>query len=308
MINVLNDNKRGQALLDHAEDLEETTKRENEVDEEEIGGAMTTPNVDMFSDENALVTISGEKSSMCEIIHANTAFLSLFGFKRNDVIGVNIKKIIPNPIANLHDVLVAKYIETGFAKVIDRSRPVLCLNSSGHLFQIILCVKHVVDNEGKQSFVGIIKPSKQYKNSGFFILDDTFGMLHATENISSFFGFKPRTTASFKITAIFVGLTAERLTDKLGVKTTWIKNEFSYEIEIFGDKVSIGNLTCYICRIKFWRIPSGIGAGLSSSSVDIASSGGSNPMVFSPHGLFFNAYFSSNEVQGARQIWFKVFR
>ncbi|KAI9326870.1 hypothetical protein BDR26DRAFT_940900 [Obelidium mucronatum] len=279
LINVINDAKKGQELIDHAEEIEEEAQREtgfrNELDDDGVPGV--AEEMSMFSEDNGLITISGEKSNMCQVIHANPAFLKLFGFKKHELVGENINKIIPNPFCTIHDVLVSRYVETGFAKVIDRVRQVLGLNGDGYLFVFILCVKHIVDPEGKQSFVGVVKPGPSRPNAGNVIMNDGFTILHASENVCRLLGIRPRQTMDFNIRDIFPKINHDVLTSKAGMKGVLTSGGEKFEIEWFGDALPLNGSNCYICRVKFNASGEGIGSRSSISAED-------KPMVFSPHG------------------------
>jgi two-component system sensor kinase FixL len=57
-----------------------------------------------------------------QILSINSAFTKILGYKKSDVIRKNISLILPSPFSELHDMLLRKYLETGYGKVIDRSR------------------------------------------------------------------------------------------------------------------------------------------------------------------------------------------
>ncbi|ORY31500.1 hypothetical protein BCR33DRAFT_723852 [Rhizoclosmatium globosum] len=286
LINVLNDTKKGQELLDHAEEIEETQQREKGFKCEEMDGdcdtppAVTSDDMNMFSDDNGLITISGERHSMCQVISVNPLFCQIFGYRKHDLIGGNVNKIIPNPFGPIHDAVVSAYLDTGFAKVIDRVRQVLGINGDGYLFQFVLCVKHIVDPEGRQSFVGIVKPGKTLTNSGFALMDNTFTILHATQNVCQVLGMRPRSTKDFEVKKLYPNINHERLIDKQGMKTIWTTGGQKYDIEWFGDALPLAGTVCYICRIKFKVKVEGARSAVSS----VSSVAEANPLVFSPHG------------------------
>ncbi|KAJ3247693.1 hypothetical protein HDU78_003499 [Chytriomyces hyalinus] len=318
VINILDDSKRGQDLVDHAEELEEEAQREGGYarnnDDEDADDRMQenvprATEMDMFSDENGLITISGETNNLCEVLQANAKFLTIFGFKKHEVVGFNVTKIIPTPFADPHDTFVARYLETGFAKIIDRPRQILGLTSSKHLVSVILCVKHVVDTEGKQSFVGIVKPSRQHQFSGFVILEETFQILHATQNLAEFFG-ADLMNRKLTLLEVFPGLNATTATDKTGVKLVWVKTDGKYELEFFGDRLCVAGTTAYIARVKFKRVNDGLGGnlvGVSMQSIGASSIGSEenaiNPMVFSVHASAADLKPSASAAQSSQQIY-----
>ncbi|KAJ3406362.1 hypothetical protein HDU80_011463, partial [Chytriomyces hyalinus] len=309
---------RGQDLVDHAEELEEEAQRDGGYarnnDDEDADDRMQenvprATEMDMFSDENGLITISGETNNLCEVLQANAKFLTIFGFKKHEVVGFNVTKIIPTPFADPHDTFVARYLETGFAKIIDRPRQILGLTSSKHLVSVILCVKHVVDTEGKQSFVGIVKPSRQHQFSGFVILEETFHILHATQNLAEFFG-ADLMNRKLNLLDVLPGLNATTATDKTGVKLVWVKTDGKYELEFFGDRLCVAGTTAYIARVKFKRVNDGLGGnlvGASMQSIGASSIGsednGINPMVFSVHASAADLKPSASAAQSSQQIY-----
>jgi hypothetical protein len=77
LIYVLNDVKQGQDLIDHADEMEEEQRQENadDDDDEDSGGGRSmkaSAHLDLFSEDNGLITISGELhnlgvvSDMCQ--------------------------------------------------------------------------------------------------------------------------------------------------------------------------------------------------------------------------------------------------
>ncbi|KAJ3399277.1 hypothetical protein HDV05_001886, partial [Chytridiales sp. JEL 0842] len=106
LMNVLNDTKQGQDLIDHADEMEEEQREQNDAieDDEEFEAAQArTSMMDLFSDDNGLITISGELSNLGVITNVNPIAVKIFGFKKNELIGHNIIKIIPSPFAEAHD-------------------------------------------------------------------------------------------------------------------------------------------------------------------------------------------------------------
>jgi hypothetical protein len=65
LINVLNDTKQGQELIDHADEMEEEHREENGDEDDDAysqndNNGYAAANLDLFSDDNGLITISGE--------------------------------------------------------------------------------------------------------------------------------------------------------------------------------------------------------------------------------------------------------
>lgn len=65
-------------------------------------------------DSQAVVAITEDAS----IDQVNKALLDMFGYARNEVLGRNIKLLVPSPWKERHDGILARYRATGITKVI----------------------------------------------------------------------------------------------------------------------------------------------------------------------------------------------
>jgi two-component system sensor kinase FixL len=65
-------------------------------------------------DSQAVVAIAEDGS----IDQVNLALMTMFGYHRNEILGRNIKIIVPSPWKEKHDGILARYRATGIAKVI----------------------------------------------------------------------------------------------------------------------------------------------------------------------------------------------
>lgn len=86
----------------------------------------------------------------------NSGAVSMFGYKADEVVGENIKKIMPDEYAKEHDQYVANYINTGEKKVIGKGREVEGLRKDGSTFPLYLSIGEMYVN-GKRYFTGIAR-------------------------------------------------------------------------------------------------------------------------------------------------------
>ncbi len=86
----------------------------------------------------------------------NKACVSLFGYTAEEVIGENVKILMPEPYHSQHDSYIATYIATGVPKIIGIGREVMGRRKDGSTFPMQLAVGKSPD-AGNHAFVGIIR-------------------------------------------------------------------------------------------------------------------------------------------------------
>lgn len=108
---------------------------------------------------NAIITMNDER--IIEMV--NSATERLFGYTREEMIGKNVKLLMPEPYAGLHDQYVENYKQSGKRKIIGIGREVVAQRKDGSIFPIDLSVGEVVLADGKRLFTGIIRDLTERK-------------------------------------------------------------------------------------------------------------------------------------------------
>ncbi len=131
------------------------------------------------------------------IIHyVNPACVRLFKYSSDDLIGHNVKMLMPRPFQEEHDSYLARHRETGVRRIIGIGRELKGLKSDGTVFPMYLSVGQARANDAA-IFVGIIYDLTEKKRSEEIILHhqkmDAIGQLsggiaHDFNNILSVIG------------------------------------------------------------------------------------------------------------------------
>jgi len=94
----------------------------------------------------------------------NRAAERIFGYSLDEVIGQNVKMLMPAPFADEHDGYLKNYTDTGVKKIIGIGREVVGRRSNGTVFPLDLAVTEM-PTTGARKFVGIVRDISEKKES-----------------------------------------------------------------------------------------------------------------------------------------------
>ena len=85
----------------------------------------------------------------------NPAAARLFGYSQEEMVGKNVKMLMPEPDKSNHDQYIQNYHRTGVGTIIGKGREVIGKRKDGTTFPFLLSISEVELSEGKM-FTGII--------------------------------------------------------------------------------------------------------------------------------------------------------
>src|SRR5258705_238057 len=112
------------------------------------------------------------------VLMFNPACEKLFGYCADEVIGKNVKMLMPEPYRHEHDGYVANYLDSRKPKIIGIGREVVGLRKDGSTFPMDLSVGEAKHQGGGSIFVAIIRDITERK-SAERALHESAGRMHA---------------------------------------------------------------------------------------------------------------------------------
>jgi hypothetical protein len=143
LLEVANNPSHAQELMAEADQIEDdiskshSERKLNDI----VFGALV--DVDYSSDSLALIRVSARsENGLGIVIGGNLASLKLWGFGTNarELVGKELSSLIPEPIASVHHLLLADFLETGEQRITARSRLMFGLHKQGYIFPMRVMV------------------------------------------------------------------------------------------------------------------------------------------------------------------------
>jgi diguanylate cyclase (GGDEF)-like protein/PAS domain S-box-containing protein len=118
----------------------------------------------------------------------NLASERIFGYSPEEVLGQNVKMLMPEPYKTQHDGYLHNYLTTHQAKVIGVGRKVQGRRKDGHIFPMHLAVTQVDSSQGVQ-FIGLVRDisdEEEYRQHiGHLAMHDTLTGLPNRANFNA---------------------------------------------------------------------------------------------------------------------------
>ncbi|MEX2316479.1 MAG: PAS domain S-box protein [Pirellulales bacterium] len=117
---------------------------------------------------DAIITISPDG----RVESLNPAAERMFGYSANEVIGQNVKMLMPEPFRGEHDQYLRNYMETGIPKIIGKGREVIGVRKNGISFPIDLAVSDVQLGD-RRMFTGVVRDMTERKRAEQLLVEQS---------------------------------------------------------------------------------------------------------------------------------------
>lgn len=97
------------------------------------------------------------------IADLNPSVERMFGYKPEELIGQNVKILMPDPYHTAHDTYLKNYRETAVRKIIGIGREVVGRRKDGTVFPLDLAVSEIPLEGGRRLFTGIVRDITERK-------------------------------------------------------------------------------------------------------------------------------------------------
>lgn len=156
-----------------------------------------------YNTGTVIITITVTPRDIGNICNCNFEIAKFLGYHHKEVIGKNVRTLMPKILKDNHDSFLRNYFETAKAKILEQKRLIVAKDKDGYLVIGNVLVKAIPNLKRNLTFVGFLRklddqdpflrPPSQYSRLDYHImLTDTEGQIYGfTRNCWETFGFKP---------------------------------------------------------------------------------------------------------------------
>ena len=105
---------------------------------------------------------------------------------------MNINQLMPSPFSENHCSFLRRYLETGFAAVLDTTRSIIARDKMGFLFQVNLYVRQIVGRHGDINFIGVM--ARDEEQPELIFLDPTGHVSSISRDVARIFNLDENST------------------------------------------------------------------------------------------------------------------
>lgn len=112
----------------------------------------------IFSDQSAIVHISGNMADLGKILKTNKGAVDIFGYPKKELLSSNVNILMPRLISTKHTSYLESYIKTGRTRLLYSQKKMFGRDAQGFLVPLWVVVKQYNQPQGLIEYVGLMKP------------------------------------------------------------------------------------------------------------------------------------------------------
>ncbi len=199
-LDVLADVSKSKVLFDRALEVERT--RDSTISADMKGDFLQTldTNLDIFDERNGVYSITVDRTRLGEIESVNPTGRRIVGYTQEaDMVGKNIRIIVPSPMAEDHDQYLLDFVTNKTGRIINQTRMIFAVHKAGYLVPGFLYVRWADAANGK--IVGVFRTASQASlTADAHLMVDPKGVItYCTSNAYGLFGIHRRQLAGREV-------------------------------------------------------------------------------------------------------------
>lgn len=140
---IMFDGAVGRQVIEKIQSIDKKRIRHKDYQGEDI-------NVNTINEDTSylMVSVSANPDTFGRILGVGSQITSMFDYKPSEVVGENVRILMPRVIGSVHDQLMLRYFETGEARIMGSNRAVFAMRRTGYIFycELFLSVLPVLEN------------------------------------------------------------------------------------------------------------------------------------------------------------------
>jgi PAS domain S-box-containing protein len=100
---------------------------------------------DVFESTHFVFVMSGEKNDEGTVVDVYGAVEKHLEFSKSELIGLNVRRVIPTPYDQFHNDYIKRYVNYGMGAIVGKTRRLLMLDKNGYVHKVNLSIRQVVE-------------------------------------------------------------------------------------------------------------------------------------------------------------------
>jgi PAS domain S-box-containing protein len=221
-----------------------------------------------FTQSSVIIIISAEVGSEGTILDIHGAYTKRLGYQREDLVGSNIRKLVPHPYDSNHDSYIKDYVKYGVGTLIDTTRLIVMHDKEGFIVPTLMTLKQLLtqkdpltandkvkksqakdqnnsNNHSSLQFCGVLRFIRNHSFRGALLIRANGLITGVSKNCKKIWGLTPQTIA---VQSVYITSIMPQLTPHL--EKCFQSKEESVEIRKKIDlNIKVG-ATVYTMRVK----------------------------------------------------------